>query len=91
VPCEQQHLGEVVAVVELEDGSWPARSRCWAQAKEACSAGFTEYVGVAPEQSELGLQPVVPREADWRVDGDRTVVCVAEGPALVGSVRGAGA
>jgi hypothetical protein len=45
-------------------------------------------VGAPVDDSGLGLLPVVPRENDWRVDGDRTVVCLAEGAALVGSVQG---
>jgi hypothetical protein len=90
VACQDQHLGEVVAVVELDDGAWPGEVAVLGQAREACTAAFADYVGVPVADSELGLLPVVPRENDWRVDGDRTAVCLAEGPALVGSVRGTG-
>ncbi len=58
------------------------------QARDRCTTEFASYVGRRVGDSELNLLPVVPRENDWLVDGDRTVVCVAEGPALVGSVRG---
>lgn len=90
VDCEQQHLGEVVGVLDLGDGGYPGEVAVLSQARDRCTEAFTQYVGAAPEDSELGLLPVVPREGDWLVEGDRTVVCVAEGPALVGSVRGSG-
>lgn len=88
-PCEEQHLGEVVAVTELGEGDWPGEAAVLVQARDRCTEAFQDYVGVPLSSSELSLLPVVPRENDWRVDGDRTVVCLAEGPALVGSVRGA--
>lgn len=88
VACEQQHLGEVVAVVELGEGDYPGEVAVLSQARDACTRAFQDYVGAPVDGSGLGLLPVVPRENDWRVDGDRTVVCLAEGPALVGSVRG---
>jgi hypothetical protein len=91
VACEEQHLGEVVAVVELEEGEYPGEVAVLTQARERCTSAFADYVGAPVDDSGLGLLPVVPRENDWRVDGDRTVVCLAEGPALVGSVRGAAA
>jgi hypothetical protein len=90
VPCEQQHLGEVVAVLELDEGAWPGETAVLVQARDRCADAFVEHVGVADSDSELNLQPVVPRENDWRIDGDRTVVCLAEGPALIGSVQGSG-
>lgn len=91
VACDRQHLGEVVAVLELGRGAWPGEVAVLTQARERCAERFADYVGEPVADSALGLLPVVPRENDWRVEGDRRVLCVAEGAALVGSVRGAGA
>jgi hypothetical protein len=88
VACERQHLGEVLAVFDLGEGEYPGETAVLVQARDRCTAEFASYVGRPVGDSELNLLPVVPRENDWLVDGDRTVVCVAEGPALVGSVRG---
>lgn len=87
VDCAEQHLGAVVAVVKLQDEDYPGEAALAAQALGACEPAFADYVGTPVDDTELGLLPVVPDEADWRVEADRTVVCVAEGPALVGSVR----
>lgn len=88
VACDEQHLGEVVAVAELDDGDYPGEVAVLGQARDRCTDAFAAYVGSPVDGSGLGLLPVVPRENDWRVEGDRTVVCIAEGPALVGSVQG---
>jgi hypothetical protein len=94
VPCERQHLGEVVGVVELEDDTGPAGypgdEDVAAQAAEACTEVFTTYVGIAPGTSDLGLVALPPTEAAWRTSQDRAAVCIAEGPDRVGSVRGSG-
>ena len=90
IDCAEQHLGEVVAVVELQDEDYPGEAVLAASALGVCASAFADYVGTPVGDTELGLLPVVPDEADWRVEGDRTVVCVAEGPALVGSVRAGG-
>ena len=89
VACEEQHLGEVVAVFELGGGEYPGEVAVLTQARERCESEFEAYVGRPVDGSGLGLLSVVPRENDWLVDGDRTVVCLAEGPALVGSVGAA--
>jgi hypothetical protein len=95
VPCEEQHLGEVVGVVELPDDTgpagWPGEEQVQAAASRACADAFAAWVGVEPAQSELGLVALPPTEVAWRAGVDRAVVCIAEGPALVGSVRGTAA
>ena len=91
VDCQEQHLGEVVAVVELDEEDYPGEEQVLDLGQDRCGSAFATYVGTPVEGSGLGLLPVVPRENDWRVDGDRTVVCLAEGPALVGSVQGSAA
>ena len=88
VACEEQHLAEVVGTFDLDEGAYPGEVADLTQARNGCVAEFTSYVGSTPGSSTLNLLPVVPRENDWIVDGDRTVVCLAEGPALVGSVQG---
>lgn len=88
VDCAEQHLAEVVGVLELDQGDYPGESAVLLQAERGCAESFEDYVGAQPAVSGLTLLPVAPRENDWRIDGDRTVVCLAEGPALVGSVRG---
>ena len=88
VACEEQHLGEVVGTFDLDEGAYPGEVAVLTQAQDGCAEEFTSYVGTPPGSSTLNLLPVVPRENDWIVDGDRTVVCLAEGPALVGSVQG---
>jgi hypothetical protein len=91
VPCSEQHLGEVVGVVELPDRTGPAGYPGDAEfenaSRQACVEAFTSWVGVEPGDSRLGLVALPPTEASWRAGTDRAAVCIAEAPGLVGSVR----
>jgi hypothetical protein len=94
LPCGERHLGEVVGVVELPDdtsaGGWPGEEQVASLARTACKDAFEEYVGTPADASALGLVVVPPGEVGWRAGTDRAAVCIAEGPELVGSVRGSG-
>lgn len=60
-----------------------------------CDAGFTDYVGVAPDREagvpgQLRSVPVIPSEDAWSL-GDTRVVCTARADrAWAGSVQGLG-
>lgn len=75
--CEAEHRYELYATVELAapDAAWPGPEQIGEDALRACTDEFEAYVGVAWDQSNLDLAPVVPDEARWAT-GDRSAWCV---------------
>jgi hypothetical protein len=65
VPCEGPHEQEVYHLFQLADGPFPGDEQVQAFAVEQCSAQFQNYVGVAPEESELEFFYVFPGQSTW--------------------------
>lgn len=77
VPCEDDHVFEVYALPELEDGAFPGDAR-FEEADEACYDAFERAIGVPYEESPLEFTTLPPSAGRWR-EGDRTVTCVVHG------------
>jgi hypothetical protein len=77
IACTVLHNEEVVGTVDLPPGPWAGEDGTDAAADSRCSALFTAYVGVAPDDSALSLSWYAPTEGEW-ANGDRHVVCTVE-------------
>lgn len=76
VECAEDHNGQVVYTFDLPEGDFPSADQILTTVQEECTEGFEEYVGVAFEESTLGLNWLTPTEQGWG-QGDRTIQCVA--------------
>ena len=63
---------------------------CWSD--RLCRQAFTDYVGIAPDRSELTFSYLMPGEESWSSSDDRWIACLVgerpPAPPLLGSVRG---
>jgi Domain of unknown function (DUF4190)/Septum formation len=87
--CPEQHDGELVAIVTLDDGAYPGDKNIDKFADRACTPPFGTYVGKSRDESELYLAWWTPDKYTWS-SGDRRVFCAAYGPGddkLTGSVK----
>lgn len=90
IPCDQEHDQEVYAIFEVEDGEFPGTDAFEAQVQEDCVPEFSNFVGMAYEESVLGIKWLEPTETSW-AEGDRELVCTVldpEGP-VTGTLEGA--
>lgn len=85
VECESAHTVEVIATLDYPDDAVYPGGGAGLPLRffEDCDAGFTSYVGVAPDRSpvptcELRSVPIIPSVEVWN-DGDRHVVCTVRG------------
>ncbi|MDO5064408.1 MAG: septum formation family protein [Actinomyces bowdenii] len=91
VDCSEPHLYEVYAETELSGDDLPDQATMDSEAESAClGTGYSDYVGVAFEESEYGTTYLTPSQATWDA-GDRKISCLitsADGSELTGSVKG---
>lgn len=82
VPCDVPHDGEVVALVELEDGAWPGVDEVDQAAWDACEAAVVDAFEAA-DAAPAGLDywNFTPTREGWVLYGDRQVQCLAYDPA----------
>ena len=91
VPCEEPHDNEVFALIQYTGESFPGPETMQAEARDLCIGDFEAYVGLAYEESELEVYPLVPTSGSWD-DGDREIVCALYAldlSELTGSMKGA--
>ncbi|MGF1668763.1 MAG: septum formation family protein [Acidimicrobiia bacterium] len=91
VPCEEPHDNEVFALVQYSGETFPGAEAMQAEAADLCIGQFEAYVGLAYEESELDVYPLVPTQASWD-NGDREIVCALYAldlSELTGSMKGA--
>lgn len=91
VPCDQPHDNEVIYSFDMPEGDFPGQEAFTAAALEQCPPAFTEYVGIAWEESMYDVWPMTPTEAGWTQGGDHEILCLAFDPTLTkieGSVKG---
>jgi hypothetical protein len=88
VPCSEPHDGEVFAVFNLPETSWPGESSVDDDAVQGCTDRLGEYSPAAADDETLELLYFSPTEQSWRLD-DRAVVCLATqgGTKRTGSIR----
>jgi hypothetical protein len=92
VPCSGPRQVEVAFAASFESGPWPGDDYLTDTAAETCTTAFERYVGIPPDDSEYGLEWLLPTERMW-ADGSRQGICLVvndDGSALTGTVRGSG-
>jgi Septum formation len=90
VPCSKEHEFELFHVGAMGKRSSPTLDAFADYVVEYCDPAFGDYIGKAPEDSDLDYDWLVPTEDAWR-SGDRTVQCAAYDPnisRLTRSLRG---
>ncbi|MBF0696668.1 septum formation family protein [Actinomyces bowdenii] len=91
VDCSEPHLYEVYAETELSGDQLPDQATMDSEAESAClGTGYSDYVGVAFEESEYGTTYLTPSQDTWDA-GDRKISCLitsADGSEMTGSVKG---
>ncbi|WP_278314727.1 septum formation family protein [Lolliginicoccus levis] len=89
VPCSAAHGREVYALVELEDGPFPAEDELIEIVESACYGEFEPFVGIDYADSRYYMSYLYPTESSW-ADNDREVVCMLFDPEgdMTGSARG---
>lgn len=90
VPCTGPHHYEVHARVPVPGEFFPGPEALAEQARTACSASFTSYVGVEQPYSRFGSAYLAGDEAAWVVPENRVITCLlgSADRELVGSARG---
>ena len=92
--CEEPHLHEVFAIVELENpigAPFPNDRDLENASVDLCDPAFEEYVGTPIDDSRYDYLYYMPSDVTWE-NGDREVMCVVDdrGDRIVGSVKGTG-
>ncbi len=93
VPCDEEHNGEVYALVEVDDlDTYPGERELSLRAERDCLAHFADYVGADLADSTLFPTTAIPGIRGWQDDDDRTVVCfvLTAGEMVTGSLQGSG-
>lgn len=78
VPCAMDHDGEVFAVFDLEDDSWPGATAVESMAVQGCEQRFGSATGLTFDPSIARLTAYAPTMDSW--NDDRSIVCVATSP-----------
>lgn len=90
VPCTEPHEEEVFYEITMDDGAFS--DAAIDAASESCGGpAFTDFVGLAYDDSVLEVYPIVPTEGSWDDLNDRVVQCVISDPAgsITVSLKGA--
>lgn len=87
VDCNEQHGGEVYAVLTMPDGDYPGSATIdeW---QNKCPGALAAFAPDANEDPTVGVFVLYPTKETWD-QGDRAVTCVATlNPKRAGSLRG---
>lgn len=90
-PCAEAHDSEVFAGTQMTDADYPGDEATQAQADEFCSAEFAQFIGMAYEESVLGVMYLMPTQETWEQIDDREILCLVVDPAggVTGTMKGA--
>lgn len=87
VGCDQDHAGEVFAVLQMPDGDFPGQAAIDAYA-EKCSPELAAYAPTAMTDASVQLYVLYPTAETWE-QGDRAVTCIATlDPPRSGTIKG---
>ena len=92
VDCSVPHDNEVIANEDLTGSDYPGQDQVENRASQICYDNFSDYVGIAYEESLYDIGWLFPTEESWAV-GDREVICFAYDinlEKITGSVNGIG-
>lgn len=91
VPCTEPHSHETYfnATYNPADPAYNAE-QITAYANQACSDGFTQYVGVPYDRSQYYFLHLAPSADSWTKNNDRVIVCLlfSQNGKLTESVKG---
>ena len=79
VGCDKAHESEIFASILMDDGDFPGADEATKQAETGCVDAFKEYVGIAYEDSKLGINYFTPTQDTWDT-GDREILCILLDP-----------
>lgn len=90
VPCTESHDEEVYYEFKMDDGDF-SEEAVDAASQECIGAGFTDFIGVAYDDSTLEVYPITPTKRTWEELDDRVIQCVVSDPAgpVEASLKGA--
>ena len=91
VPCSEPHQLEVFGEYTFADGDYPGDESISTTAEQECVAIFDAFVGLAYEESVLGVTYYTPTQESWETGDDRLVSCLVGDPDedVTGSLEGA--
>ncbi len=94
IPCAEPHLNETYSVTHYpgSGGPYPGEPAIFEWADQTCYTAFSDYVGIAYEDSLLDFGYFYPDTEGWE-QGDNGITCVLyelDGRLLRGSMRGSG-
>lgn len=91
VPCVRPHDNEVFFLFDAKGNGYPGQDALTEQAITRCGGpAFTDYVGVAAEDSSRNVYEVLPTKDTWEHYHDRQIVCslfARDRSKLTGSVK----
>lgn len=93
LPCTAAHDAEAFEAFDMSDGDFPGDEAVQDAAIAGCYDAFEPFVGVAYEDSVLGMYWLYPTPETWDEYDDREILCMVtdyDGSKLTGSMRGAG-
>jgi hypothetical protein len=90
-PCDEAHDSEVYASTEMTDDAYPGDEATDSRADEFCYGEFTQFVGLAFEDSTLGYMYLMPSQETWDELDDREILCLLVDPegGVTGTMKGA--
>ena len=93
LPCADAHDAEAFEAFDMRDGDFPGDDAVQEAAINGCYEAFEPFVGVAYEDSELGMYWLYPTPETWDESADREILCrltAYGGSKPPGPMRGAG-
>jgi hypothetical protein len=87
VGCDQQHAGEVYAVLNMPEGDFPGQAAV-DEFSNRCEPELASYSPAAMTDDSIQMYVLYPTAESWE-QGDRAVTCVATlDPPRAGSIKG---
>ncbi|MBO9626475.1 MAG: septum formation family protein [Microbacterium sp.] len=81
VPCTEPHDEEVYFDYTMPDGEYSEEAINAASEEQCTGEGFTNFVGIAFNDSTLNVYPLTPTEDTWNEYNDRVIQCIISDPA----------
>ena len=81
VPCDEPHDEEVFFEYKMPDGEFSEEAIDAASQEQCTGDAFTEFVGLAFNDSVLEVYPLTPTEQTWNEYNDRVIQCIISDPA----------
>lgn len=91
VPCNEPHGDEVIYEFNMREGAFPSDEEFDDAVYDNCIPAFETYVGIAWDDSTLGMYTMTPTPESWSDRRDRAVQCIVFDPEgqMTSSVKGA--